>query len=102
MCLDRVSGKCFLQAFAIDKDKIISVDGIERREVEPQEEIVSTDQRQTFLTSILSSLRPRIIRMDDHLIETNVSQLQGTLPSAIHRIKCHSLLKGPVPIVLHS
>lgn len=41
MCLDRESGMCFLQAFAMDKDRIISVDGIEHREVEPQEEIVS-------------------------------------------------------------
>ena len=47
-------------------------------------------------------LRPRIIRMDDHLIETNVSQLQVPVPSAIHRIKRHSLLKDSVPKVLHS
>ena len=44
MYLDRESGICFHQAFAMDKDRIISVDGIEHRKVEPQEKIVSIEQ----------------------------------------------------------
>ena len=44
MCLDRESGKCFLQAFAMDKFKIIIAGAIEHREVEPEEDIVSTEQ----------------------------------------------------------
>ena len=103
MCLDRESGKRFLQAFAMDKYKLISVDGMEHREVEPHKDIVDTEHEIQELERYANN--PHIyfeLFEKDYLIETNVSQLQGTLPSAIHRLKCHNLLKGSVQKVLHS